>query len=98
ALWNYVPPGGNGPPITIALRLPQTTRTVRLRRLDDSHGDIQREYAQMGSPQYPTRDQLEALKLGAALSAAEELPVVNDRVSITLPPNGLATVEALLQQ
>jgi hypothetical protein len=50
----------------------------------------------MGSPQYPTRDQLDALRLGAALALAEELPIVNDRVSITLPPNGLATAEVLL--
>jgi hypothetical protein len=52
----------------------------------------------MGSPQYPTRDQIEALKLGAALPAAEELSILNDRVSITLPPNGLATAEVLLQR
>jgi xylan 1,4-beta-xylosidase len=100
ALWNYVSPGVAGPPITItiALRLPQAVRTVRLRRLDAAHGDVRGEYAQMGSPSYPTRNQLEALKLSAALPAAEELSIVNDRVSITLPPNGLATVEILLKR
>jgi xylan 1,4-beta-xylosidase len=98
AMWNYVPPGETGAPISIALHLPAGARSVRLRRLDESHGDVHREYAQMGSPQYPTRDQLEALKLGAALPAAEELSILNDRVSITLPPNGLATAEVLLQR
>jgi xylan 1,4-beta-xylosidase len=93
ALWNYVPPGNDGPPITIALRLPPGARTVRLLRLDAAHGDVRREYVQMGSPTYPTRDQLQALKSASALGAAEELPVVKDRVSITLPPDGLATVE-----
>jgi xylan 1,4-beta-xylosidase len=97
ALWNYVAPGENGPPITIALRLPQGARTVWLRRLDVTHGDVRAEYAQMGSPQYPTPDQLEALRSGSVLAAPEELSAVNDRVSITLPPNGLATVEVLLQ-
>jgi xylan 1,4-beta-xylosidase len=95
ALWNYVSPGENGAPITIALRLPQGARTVRLQRLDESHGDVRGEYARLGSPQYPTRDQLEALRSGAALAAPEDLSIVNDQVSITLPANGLATVEVL---
>lgn len=97
ALWNYVSPGEKGAPITISLRLPQGARTVRLRRLDATHGDVRREYAEMGSPQYPTRDQSEALKSAAVLAAPEELSIVNDRVSITLPPEGLATVEVLGQ-
>jgi len=70
---------------------------VRLRRLDATHGDARSEYARLGSPQYPTPQQLEALKAGAALAAAEELPIVNERVSITLPPDGLATAEVLLR-
>ena len=96
ALWNYVFPGDNASPITIALRLPQDARTVRLQRLDESHGDVRGEYIRMGSPQYPTRGQLEALRSDAALAAPEELSIVNDQVSITLPANGLATVEVLL--
>jgi xylan 1,4-beta-xylosidase len=95
ALWNYVSPGENGPPITIVLRLPQDAQTVRLQRLDESHGDVRREYIRMGSPQYPTREQLEALRSGAALAAPEKLSIVNDQVSVTLPANGLATAEVL---
>ena len=98
ALWNYVPPGENGSPITISLRLPQGARTVRLRRLDATHGDVRSVYAQMGSPQYPTPDQLQALRSAAVPAAPEELSIVNDRVSITLPPEGLATVEVLLNR
>jgi len=97
ALWNYVSPGEHAPPITIALRLPQGARTVRLQRLDASHGDVRGEYIRMGSPQYPTRDQLEALRSDAALAAPEELSIVNNQVSITLPANGLATAEVLLR-
>ena len=48
ALWNYVAPGETGRALTIALRLPQGTRAVRLRRLDESHGDARREYAANG--------------------------------------------------
>jgi xylan 1,4-beta-xylosidase len=98
ALWNYVAPGESSAPLAIALRLPQGTRAVRLRRLDESHGDVHGEYVKMGSPEYPTRNQLQALKLSAALPEAEQLSIVNDRVSITLPPNGLVTAEILPQR
>jgi xylan 1,4-beta-xylosidase len=97
ALWNYVSPGADGAPITIALRLPEGTRTIRLRRLDASHGDVRGAYAQMGSPQYPTHEQLEALRSSSALGAPEELSTVNHQVSITLPPNALVTAEVLLR-
>jgi xylan 1,4-beta-xylosidase len=98
ALWNYISPGEEGPALTIVLRLPQGARTVRLLRLDEKHGDVRAEYAQMGSPQYPTRSQLGALRSGSALAAPEELTIVNGRVSITVPPNGLATAEVLMQR
>jgi xylan 1,4-beta-xylosidase len=96
ALWNYVSPGKDGPPITMMLHLPPEARTARLQRLDSSHGDVHRAYAQMGSPQYPTPDQLQTLRSASILPAPEELPIMNDRVSITIPPSGLATVEVLV--
>ena len=97
ALWNYVSPGKSGAPLTIALRLPPGARTVRLGRLDETHGDVHAEYVRLGSPPYPTRDQIKALESGSALPPPEELSIVNDRVSIALPPNGLATVQVLFQ-
>jgi hypothetical protein len=47
----------------------------------------------MGSPTYPTPAQLERLVMASALSAPQEMPIVDDRLSITLPASGLATVE-----
>jgi len=47
----------------------------------------------MGSPQYPTRLQLDELIKASALTAPEDLAIKNDKVSVTLPPNGLATIE-----
>ena len=95
ALWNYVLPGQNALPTTIALRLPQGARTARVIRLDADHGDVGGAYARMGSPQYPTPPQLDALIKASALTAPEELAITNEGVSVTLPPNGLATVEVL---
>jgi xylan 1,4-beta-xylosidase len=95
ALWNYVSAEETGLPATIVLRLPHAALSARLLRLDADHGDAGGEYARMGSPQYPTPTQLDLLIKASALPAAEELAIVGDRVSVTLPPNGLATVEVM---
>jgi xylan 1,4-beta-xylosidase len=93
ALWNYAAPEEAGAEKTIVLRLPPQAHSVRLLRLDAEHGDVTGQYRRMGSPQYPTRAQLALLVKASALPPALELTVVNDRVSITLPPNALATVQ-----
>jgi xylan 1,4-beta-xylosidase len=97
ALWNYLSPGQNGLPTTIVLGLPHEARAARVTRLDADHGDARSAYARMGSPQYPTHSQLDALITASALTAPEDLAIVNDTVSVTLPANGLATVEVLFR-
>jgi xylan 1,4-beta-xylosidase len=97
AVWNYVSAGETGLPSTIVLRLPHAAHSARVLRLDADHGDAGGEYARMGSPQYPTSAQLDLLIKASALPAAEELAIVGDRVSVTLPPNGLATVEVMFR-
>jgi len=93
AVWNYVAPTEAGAARTVVLRLPPNAHSVRVLRLDADHGDVTDQYRHMGSPQYPTRAQLAVLIKAAALPPPQELAVVNQRVSITLPPNGLATVQ-----
>jgi xylan 1,4-beta-xylosidase len=94
ALWNYVAPGGSGAPITISMRLPQiAARSARVLRLDAEHGDVGGAYRRMGSPTYPSTAQLERLVKAATLPAPEEMPIVDDRLSVTLPAYGLATIE-----
>jgi xylan 1,4-beta-xylosidase len=98
ALWNYASSGASGSPATMALRLPDSAVSARVLRLDADHGDAGGEYARMGSPQYPTPAQLQALIKAAALPAAEDLPINDRRVSVILPPQGLATVEVTLMR
>jgi xylan 1,4-beta-xylosidase len=85
-------------PTTMTLRLPDSTVAARVLRLDADHGDAGSEYARMGSPQYPTPAQLQTLISAAALPAAEDLPIKDRRVSVILPPQGLATVEVTLMR
>jgi xylan 1,4-beta-xylosidase len=93
ALWNYVPPAQAGTPKTIVLRLPPNAHSARVIRLDADHGDVAGQYRRMGSPQYPTRAQLAVLTKASVLPPPQELPIANQRISVTLPPNGLATVQ-----
>ncbi len=94
ALWNYVPPGASGAPITVALRLQHlAARSARVQRLDAGNGDVSGAYRSMGSPTYPTPIQLQQLLKASTLPAPREVPIVDDRLSIALPPYGLATVE-----
>jgi xylan 1,4-beta-xylosidase len=93
ALWNYVPPGQTGAPTTMSLRLPPEARTAKISHLDAEHGDVHGEYARMGSPQFPTRAQLGALIKASVLPRAEAVAVAGQKLSVSLPPNGLAVVE-----
>jgi xylan 1,4-beta-xylosidase len=91
ALWNYVAPTEAGEAKTIVLRLPLNTHSVQVLRLDAEHGDVASSYRRMGLPQYPARAQLAELIKASDLAPPQVLDVVNNRVSIALPPNGLAT-------
>jgi xylan 1,4-beta-xylosidase len=94
ALWNYVDPRRSGVPSTITLRLPPGMAPVaQVQRVDEQHGDVAGTYAGMGAPASPTRAQLTQLKNAALLPPVQTLPITNNQLLVTLPPNGLATVE-----
>jgi xylan 1,4-beta-xylosidase len=94
ALWNYADPGLGGTPSTTSLRLQHIdAHSARLLRLDADHGDVGGEYARMGSPTYPTQAQLAQLIKASELPPAAAVVILNNRLSVTLPPHGLAIIE-----
>ncbi|HEX3603209.1 MAG TPA: hypothetical protein VHU43_03900 [Steroidobacteraceae bacterium] len=94
ALWNYVAPGVAGTSSEMVLRLPGlSARSAKITRLDADHGDVHSEYARLGSPLNPSRAQLDLLARAAVLPASSNAPIPEQRLSITLPPNGLDIVE-----
>ncbi|HEY0749264.1 MAG TPA: hypothetical protein VGD63_21360 [Steroidobacteraceae bacterium] len=96
ALWNYAEPGLSGTPSTVSLRFRHVAASsARLLRLDADHGDVGREYLRMGAPTYPTRTQLAQLIKASELPPAAAVAIVNNRLSVALPPHGLAIVEVL---
>jgi xylan 1,4-beta-xylosidase len=95
AAWNLVEPGANGSDKTITLELKGVAASAgaMIRRVDASHGDTLDAWKKMGSPKYPTREQIAELDKAAQLGAPEEKALEGGRLEIELPPMGLAVVE-----
>jgi xylan 1,4-beta-xylosidase len=62
-------------------------------RLDADHGSLLKEYAAIGRPIYPTREQLEKLKAAATLPAPESVPVKNGKLTLHMEPEALLLIE-----
>jgi xylan 1,4-beta-xylosidase len=94
AVWNYAPPGPGGSGKTITLELKGTPpKKIVISRVDRDHGDVRPLYEKMGSPRYPTPKQIRALRQAAELPAPEKRGLKNGKLTLTLPPQGLAVIE-----
>jgi xylan 1,4-beta-xylosidase len=94
AAWNLAPPAAAGTAKEVNFQL-QNTRASRIQvtRLDPEHGDVHKAYEQMGSPRYPTRDQIEKLRTASRLAAPEVHEVKNGLVTLSIPSHGLVLLE-----
>jgi xylan 1,4-beta-xylosidase len=95
AAWNLVDPGADGSNKTITLDLKGVAASAHavIRRVDASHGDTLDAWKRMGSPRYPTREQIVELDKAAQLGKPEEKALQGGRLELELPPMGLALVE-----
>ena len=95
AAWNLVEPGASGAEKTITLELNNiaTGAHAVIRRVDASHGDTLDAWKKMGSPAYPSKAQIEALRKASETGAPETVQIAQHRLSLNLPPMGLAVVE-----
>ncbi|HEV2326528.1 MAG TPA: glycosyl hydrolase family 39 [Terracidiphilus sp.] len=95
AAWNLVEPGVAGAEKAITLDLEHTSAGAgaTIRRVDAQHGDTLDAWKQMGSPKYPTRAQIEALRKAAEIGPPEVRSITGGRLTLTVPPMGLAVVE-----
>jgi xylan 1,4-beta-xylosidase len=69
---------------------------VKITQVNGETGCAQPAWKAMGSPIYPSREQIEKLRAAAELPAPEVRPLPPGNVvpiSITLPPNGIALLE-----
>ena len=95
AAWNFAAPGATGPEKTVVLDLKGVAEGARasIRRVDDRHGDTLDAWKKMGSPSFPTREQIVALRKAAEMGPPEVRRVRDHRLTLPLPPMGLAVVE-----
>lgn len=85
---------GSGGPRTVSLRLRgQSARKVQLTVIDPVAASATPAYEAMGSPQYPTREQIDRLTRSAAMPDARTVAVVDGMLDVTLPPNAVALME-----
>ncbi len=74
-----------------ALEIKATRAEVQ--RVDQTHGDTLDAWRRIGSPPWPTEDQIDLLRKASELGPPEEMPIHGHRLTLTLPPMGLAVVE-----
>ena len=95
AVWNLFPPGeaGHRKAITINLKDSKSNRRLRVYRVDSAHGSLLSAYEAMGRPVSPTPKQVAELRRAAELPTPEEAPLSGGKVTVALPPQGLALLE-----
>jgi len=94
AAWNMADPGTLGPEEEVEVRFAHArVSSVQVTHLDPDHGDVHKAYEAMGSPRYPTKQQIEKLRAAAKLSPPEMHEVKNASVTLRIPSQGLVLIE-----
>jgi len=95
AIWNLYLPGETGEEKRVTLRIEGSRKSLRAKvfRLDHTHGSLLQAYAELGQPKNPTKTQIEELRTAARLPPPEMVPMSQNRITIVLPPHGLALIE-----
>jgi xylan 1,4-beta-xylosidase len=108
ALWNYLPPIGEGASYTPEPAVaagPEKTFEVELKglpkgakltlwRVDGTHGNAIPAYDAMGRPATPTREQITALRKAGEPLPPEHPPLREGHVTVTVPARGLVVLVA----
>ena len=94
AVWNFREAKSSDPTVrkvTLEIRH-SNAGTATVQSIDGQHGNVNVAYAKMGSPQYPTREQLKELRAAAVLPKAVARPLENGTLTLEIPPDGLTLV------
>ena len=94
AVWNLVDPDKTGRAITIRLIFDHVSsdKPIAVSRVDDDHGNTLAAYKAMGSPRYPTEQQIEKLNATTQISPSYE-HLQGNYVDVQLQPNALVLIE-----
>ena len=97
AVWNLVEPGVAAPDKDFLIDLHGTTTyaDAEVKRADSEHGDTLDAWKAMGSPKYPSRQQIDELRKTALPTTHEKMESIlskDGRFRLSVPPQGLAVV------
>ncbi len=93
ALWNYADPGTPGAVRSVRLEVRNGhARKATVQVLDRTHGNVLAAYVRMGSPQYPSQEQLRELRTAATLPAPTEMALEAGTLRLEIAPDGLTLV------
>lgn len=95
AVWNLFLPEQTGAPksITVVAEGLKGRTRVLVSRLDSTHGSLLSAYQQMGSPEYPTQQQIRELQRAAELPPPQVAHFTNGKLNLEIPPQGLVLLE-----
>jgi xylan 1,4-beta-xylosidase len=95
AAWNLAEPGANVPAKTFdfSLKGVKGNAAVLIERVDHEHGDVLAAYEKMGSPMYPSKQQLQQLRDVEKPEAPKVEHLHGGRLTVTVPAQGLAVME-----
>ncbi len=95
ALWNLVDPDKTGGALEFQLEFEHVpvNASVSVSRVDDAHGNALAAYRALGSPAYPTGDQVRRLNAATKLPPPRSGRLEGTRLSLQLQPNALVIVE-----
>lgn len=94
AVWNYAPPAKPGPAETATLEFKNfDPRQASISVVDPATGDSETAFRKMGSPPYPTREQIRELRDAAKLPAPSIEQISGHELKLTVPSYGLELIE-----
>lgn len=95
AVWNLVDPDAQGSTRTVSLEFTHLAPGARftLQRVDETHGNVLPQFKKMGSPLYPTPDQVSTLNRETSLPPPEQASLQNGKLELKLTPNSLILVK-----
>jgi len=95
AAWNLFLPEEVGSPKTMVLHFDGSVHgsSARVTVVDKEHGSPLPTFEKLNKPASPTPAQIEQLRHAAAMPSAQNLPITNASLTLTLQPHALALIE-----
>jgi xylan 1,4-beta-xylosidase len=95
AVWNLVDPDkkGSAKKVRLVFENVPSDALVEVSRVDDEHGNALAAYRALGSPRYPTEEQVTKMNAATKLPAPSQRHLDGNHLDLDLDPNALVLVE-----